>query len=210
VPNAEQVAAICRLAAERDAGRYHVGITLAAATGLRLGEVAALRWPAVDLDHATLRVVAQVQPVRGELRVLDPKTDRSRRQVPIPPATIALLRRHRAAQLERRLLLGEAWQDLDLVLDRGDGTLLDPSALSHALSRYATAAGADGVRFHDLRHAYATRLLEAGVHPKIVSDLLGHASTAFTMDTYQHVTPSLAASAADVIQAALGDALGSV
>jgi integrase len=205
-PSAEQTAAILQVAADRDGGRYAVPIAVAAMTGLRLGEVLALRWDSIDLDAeaGALSVVGSLQPVGRELRVLDPKTPRSRRRVPIPPALVATLRRHRLEQAERRLLLGEAWRDRGLVCDRGDGTWIRPTTLSHAFSRYATVAEAAGVRFHDLRHGYATRLLERAVHPKVVADLLGHSSAAFTMDTYAHVTPSLGEHAAAVIEAALG------
>ena len=205
IPTADETRLIRRIAAERDGGRYAVPIELAAMTGLRLGEVLALRWASIDLDAGTLSVIASLQQVGRELRVLDPKTPRSRRRVPIPPALIASLRRHRREQTERRLVLGEAWQDFGLICDRGDGTWIRPTTLSHALSRYATAAGVPGVRFHDLRHGYATRLLERGVHPKVVADLLGHSSAAFTMDTYAHVSPSLGEHAAAVIEAALGE-----
>lgn len=79
-----------------------------------------------------------------------------------------------------------------------------PLTLSHTFAQVADRQALGAVRFHDLRHAYATSLLEAGVHPKVVSEVLGHSSTAFTMDTYQHVTPTMADQAAEVIQAALG------
>jgi integrase len=68
--------------------------------------------------------------------------------------------------------------------------------------------GLGDVRFHDLRHAYATRLLERGVHPKVVSEALGHSSISITMDTYSHVMPSMSQVAADAIDAVLGEQVG--
>ena len=78
-------------------------------------------------------------------------------------------------------------------------------SVSHRFSKSADAIGLGDVRFHDLRHAYATRLLERGVHPKVVSEALGHASISITLDTYSHVTPSMSQVAADAIDAVLGE-----
>jgi integrase len=152
--------------------------------------VLGLTWSAIDLEAGTLRVVASLQLIAGELGSVEPKTDRARRTVALPPATVALLRRHRADQARRRLVMGEAWP------------------VSRVFARIAAAAGVSGTRFHDLRHAYATTLLAANVHPKVVSDALGHSSAAFTMDTYQHLLPSLSHTAAAAIEAALGEHLG--
>jgi integrase len=113
------------------------------------------------------------------------------------------LRRHRKEQAERRLLLGAAWTDLDLVVDGGTGEHLDPDSLTHAFGRITTAAGVPHVRLHDLRHAFATTLLVGGVHPKVVSEALGHASTAFTMDVYSHVLPTMGDQVAAAVEAAL-------
>jgi integrase len=111
------------------------------------------------------------------------------------------LRRHRKEQTERRLLLGAAWHELDLVCDRGDGEHLDPDGFSHAFERFVARAGLPSMRLHDLRHAHATTLLAAGVHPKVVSEALGHASVAFTMDAYQHVLPTMGEQVAQAIEA---------
>jgi integrase len=104
--------------------------------------------------------------------------------------------------------IGEAWHDLGVVVERGDRPIL-PDVFSRRFTRWFSGSGSQPIRLHDLRHAYATRLLEAGVHPKVVADLLGHASSSFTMDTYSHVVPSLRAGAAAVIDAALGGAIES-
>lgn len=200
VPSGEEIA----LLLDALPAPYRTPTMIAATTGLRLGEVLALRWDVIDLEAARLHVVATLQQEAGEVYVESPKTDRARRTVPIPPMTLALLRRHRADQLERRLLFGEEWPELGLVCDRGDGTPIRPMTLSRTFGQIAEREDLGAVRFHDLRHAYATSLLEAGVHPKVVSEVLGHSSTAFTMDTYQHVTPMMSDQAADVIEAALG------
>jgi len=166
--------------------------------------VLGLRWAAVDLGSSVARVVETLQKPRGKpASFVAPKTDRSRRTISLPPFVVERLRQHRKEQTERRLLVGPAWRDLDLVCDRGDGDHLDPDGFSHAFGRFVTKVGLPAMRLHDLRHAHATTLLSAGVHPKVVSEALGHASVAFTMDTYQHVLPTMGEQVARAIQAAL-------
>jgi integrase len=133
---------------------------------------------------------------------MEPKTDRARRTVSLPPFAVEVLRRARKEQAERRLLLGAAWVDEDVVADRGDGRPIEPAELPRACHRFA----GEGVRLHDLRHAFGTALLETGVHPKVASEALGHSSVAFTMDTYQHVLPTMGEQVAAAIEAALGGA----
>lgn len=205
---------IARILATARGSRLYVPLALIAATGMRRGETLALRWGDVDLDEGRIRVTSSLQEIRRqegghELVFLDPKTDRSRRTIALPPAAVGLLRRHRAEQRERRLLVGPAWRDFDLVVDRGDGGPFPPDALTRAFSRLARALGLPGLRLHDLRHAYATALLEAGVHPKVASEALGHSSVGFTMDTYQHLLPAMQETAARAIEDALGEAIQS-
>ncbi|MDP9235000.1 MAG: site-specific integrase, partial [Actinomycetota bacterium] len=180
-------------------------VMLAATTGLRRGELCGIRWSDIEEtnDGAVLRVTGSMQRVGGKLTRVAPKTARARRTVGLPPAVSDQLRRHRKDQTERRLLLGEGWADNDLVLERGDGEPIDPDHLTHGVSKLAEAQGFTGLRLHDLRHAYASTLLRHGVHPKIVSEALGHSSASFTMDVYQHVTPTLQRAAADAIEAEL-------
>lgn len=188
--------------------RLYVPLAIAASTGLCRGELLALRWREVDLDAGSLRVTASLQRVGADLVFLPPKTDRARRTVGLPPAAVALLRRHRKEQAERRLLLGEAWADLDLVIERGDGEPFPPDSLSRDWYRLVRRVGLPGLRLHDLRHAYATALPTAGVHPKVASEALGHSSVSFTMDTYQHLMPTMQEQATRAIEEALGNAIG--
>jgi integrase len=204
IPDAETLALILA-ASGRD--WFRVALVLATTTGLRRGEVLALPWRDVDLEARRLRVNAALQEVGGELRRVEPKTDRARRTVALPEATIAVLRAHRLERNRRRLLVGEAWQDLGLVLDRGDGGAIHPNVFSRRFQRLVRRLELPAMRLHDLRHAYATTLLLAGVHPKIVSEALGHTSTSFTMDTYQHLLPSLGSQAAEAVDRLLGDAV---
>jgi integrase len=199
-PNPEQVRAIVKAA---EGSWVHLPILLGAATGMRRGEAFGLRWRDVDLDAAVIRVTGSLQRVAGKLRVVEPKSARGRRTVSIPATVVEVLRQHRKEQAERRLLLGEAWTDSDLVIERGDGKPRDPDTITHYFVDVAKVAKVSGLRFHDLRHAYATSLLRGGVHPKVVSEALGHASTSFTMDVYSHVVPSMQEAAAETIGKAL-------
>jgi integrase len=188
IPTAEETRTLVSAAQE---GPYGLAVLLAATTGMRRGEILGLRWDEIDLDAALLRV-------------RQGKTPRSRRTISLPPFTVTALRRHRKDQAERRLLCGKAWQDSGLVVDRGDGRPVHADSLSHAFAETAERIGLADVRLHDLRHAFATTLLAAGVNVKVVSEALGHASTAFTMDTYAHVLPTMGEQVAHAIEFALG------
>jgi integrase len=180
-------------------------VLLAAATGMRLGEILGLRWRDVDLDAGVVRVTQAVEWSGRTFRFSQPKSPRSRRTISLPPFAIDALRRWRKDQNERRLIVGQGWADHDLVVDDGLGRSHRTDSVSAGFRGLMKREGIEPrPRFHDLRHAFATRLLEAGVHPKVVSEALGHASVAFTMDRYQHVMPTMQAQAADAIQAAIG------
>ena len=102
-------------------------------------------------------------------------------------------------------MAGMTSDEFDLVCDRGDGEPIDPSTFTHAFKRLAKEAGIPPeVRLHDARHGVATAMLEHNVHPAIASAVLGHASESFTMSTYQHVTPRMTETAAEVLDEVLG------
>lgn len=163
---------------------------------MRRGELLALSWTAVDLeDRPRIHVEGTLQRASGALIVLPPKTERSRRVVPLPASLTETLRRHRAEQNERRLLAGPAWHAGDFVFDRGDGRPIDPDAFGRAFRVARDAVGLAGVRLHDLRHGFASMLVSAGTNARVVSDLLGHATVGFTLQTYTHPSEQDAAAA---------------
>jgi integrase len=203
VPTAAQAMAVLEAA---KGTQWATPILLSIATGARRSEVLGLKWSEVDLDRRRVQIVRNLQRVPGEgLRFFDPKSARSRRLIVLPPFVVAPLRAWRADQAERRLVLGAAWTDLDLVCERGDGQPLDPDSFSHAVKRLMAKAGlSKATRLHDLRHGLATALLEEGVDVAVVSAILGHASPGFTMSVYQHVREGMAEQAAEAIERAFG------
>lgn len=186
--------------------RLHPCYLMAAVTGMRRGEVLGLRWQDVNFDVGRLQVRQTLTSVDYKLVFSRPKTIRSIRSIALDPATVTTLRAHRKAQLEERMAWG-AYEDSGLVFSRENGTPIHPQSLSQAFERDAKAAGLPLIRFHDLRHSYATVALGAGVHPKVVSERFGHSSIAVTLDTYSHVIPALEEEAATRIAALI---LGSV
>lgn len=168
-------------------------------TGMRRGELIGLRWSEVDLDAARLRVIRSAVAVDYGVDIQPPKTKKGRRSLNLDATTVSALRSWRKRQNEERLACGEAWQDTGLVFTREDGSMIHPEHLSDLFTRRAKAAGLPRIRFHDLRHTYATAALSAGVHVKVVSERLGHATVAITLDTYSHVLPSMDESAAETV-----------
>ena len=177
---------------------------LALTTGMRQGEILGLRWKDADLDSAALQVVATLQQVDGAFVFSEPKTARSRRQVALTAAAVAALRRHRARQAEERLRLGPAWEDNGVVFANERGKPIDASNLRRrSFWPLLKRAGLSPIRFHDLRHSAATLMLAGNVHPKVVSEMLGHSQIAVTMDLYSHVTPTMQRQATGVMDALL-------
>ncbi|MEV6494065.1 site-specific integrase [Actinoplanes sp. NPDC051633] len=165
--------------------------------GLRRGELLGLRWSDVDLQEGMLTVRQTVQRVQGRLEFTEPKTDRSRRTVPMPEQTVAALKRHRRRQAEERLAAGEGWQDFGLIFTSRIGTPFDPDNLERSWYKIRAAADLDWLRIHDLRHACATFLLASGASPRTVMKVLGHSQIGLTMNTYAHVLPEIERSAVD-------------
>lgn len=188
----EQARAVLAAAAgERLEALYIVAIT----TGMRHGELLGLRWRDIDLDAGAVRVQSSLQRVRGGFELSEPKTAHSRRQVVLGDSAVAALRRWRLRQAEERLAVGSARQDSGLVFTNalGENAL---GAVRTSFPALLERAGVPRVRFHDLRHSAATLMLGQGIHPKIVSETLGHLTVAITLDLYSHTTPTMQQEAA--------------
>lgn len=179
--------------------RFEALFVVAVTTGMRQGELLALRWQDTNLERNTLSVTRSLSWTKAGPVFNPPKTKKSRRQIELTKTAIAALRAHRTRQLEQRLAIADAWDDQGLVFPNEVGRPMDGSNLSERdLRRVLVKAGLEPIRFHDLRHTAATILLGRGVHPKIVSEMLGHADVRVTLDLYSHVTPTMHREAASV------------
>lgn len=187
-----------------DGLRYRNVLVLIAATGMRRGEALALHWPDVDLDAGMLVVRGTLGRVGGKLVITEPKTDRSRRTIPIAPPLVAMLRAHRADQNAERVAARDQWQENGLVFATESGTPVDPRNILRTVQIAAEKAGMSDIGVHTLRHSAAVTWLESKVHIKAVADLLGHSSIAITGDIYGHTSDDTARTAVEGLAGQLG------
>ena len=181
----------------------HAAFVLLSTTGLRRGEVCGLGWANVDLETGELFVTQTRTTVGSDVIDSPTKTPKSRRRVSLDGGTVVVLRSHRARQAEMQLAAGPGWVGEGHVLCEDDGAPVHPDRITGAFRRQREAAGLPPIRLHDLRHTYATLGLRAGVHPKVMSERLGHATVGITLDLYSHVVPSLDREAADAVASLL-------
>lgn len=180
-----------------DRTRFGSLVRFALLTGLRKSELCGVRWRDVDFEGEVVRVQQTCQWLTGRgFEFRPPKTPRSRRSVALSPETVKLLKSLRRAQLEERLKVGAAYADLDLVFANSVGAPIDPSNFRRAWLAITGEAELVGLRFHDLRHACATFMLQQGTNVKVVSERLGHSGVGITLSTYAHVLPGIQAEAA--------------
>ena len=172
--------------------KYYAYFTTLLYTGLRRGELLGLKWKYLDLDMANLHVVETAYKLSdGTYMLKEPKTKHSQRAVALSPSLALLLKQHRATQDRLFANLGKICSEDEFVFTRDDGSPINPNAITLAFKRILKKAGLPHIRVHDLRHTHATLMLKAGVHPKVVSERLGHANVLITLDTYSHVLPGL-------------------
>ncbi len=166
-------------------------IALALDTGLRRGEILALKWPAIDLESGLITISENARYQRGEGVVYGaPKTRKSRRTIALSADTVTMLRGHRKRQVANQARWREAWaNDHHLVFTNEVGEPLPLGSFNAKFARIVFAAGLGPLRFHDLRHTHGTILAAAGINPKVISDRLGHSDVKFTLNRY--VTPTI-------------------
>jgi integrase len=172
---------------------YPLWLTLAS-TGLRRGEALGLRWEDVDVENSRLSIRQNRVSVGHEVIIGKPKTGHGR-NVSLDPGTLATLKALRTQQKKERL----SWPGYvtsGYVFLRENGEPYHPNLISHAFEAAVKSSQQPRIRLHDLRHTHATLALSAGVHPKVVSERLGHASVMITLDTYSHAIPALQEEAA--------------
>ncbi|MFB9464558.1 site-specific integrase [Streptomyces cinereospinus] len=167
--------------------RLHALYVLALVLGMRRGELLGLRWDAVDSDRETLIVERALQRVSGELRLVRPKTLASVRTVPLPPAVVKALTEHRERQAQERAAAGTEWKENGLIFTSRIGTPLGPDNLRRSLYPLRKRLGLE-IRFHDLRHSAVSLLLDLGVPPHIVRQIVGHSDIGVTMKIYAHAS----------------------
>jgi integrase len=184
--------------------RFEALYMLAVTTGLRQGELLGLKWEDVDLQERVVRVRRTLARHKVRLVLGEPKTKRSRRTVQLTEAAVEALQGHFARQKVQRDLLGDLYEHQGLVFATQKGTLVNPTNLrKRSFEPLLEKAGLPALRFHDLRHTCATLLLSRNVNPKIVSEMLGHATIAITLDTYSHVLPNMQKGAARALEETL-------
>ena len=186
------------------ADEHYVAFRLAATTGLRRSELLGLRWCDIDFEREQLRIMQTVVLVGNAVGIGRPKTDRSRRVVALDRRTLGVLSQHRRTQIEKCHAKGRRL-DEQLVFATEDGGPIHPALFTYYFQRRVRMSGVPRIRLHDLRHTHATHALQAGIHPKIVSERLGHSTIAITLDTYSHALPSLQRDAAELVAALVAD-----
>jgi len=181
---------------------YYELFFLALFTGMRRGELLALRWQDIDLLFGQISVNRTLHRLQGgkygdgSYVYTQPKSERSRRTIALSPSVILTLQDYKEKQVAIRAKLGGSLKDDDLIFSNLEGEPLRPNTVSRAWSMLSARAGVKVIRLHDARQTHASLLLKQGVHPKIVQERLGHASIQITLDTYSHVAPGLQEAAA--------------
>jgi len=186
--------------------RMLIPAMLAVLCGLRRGEIVALRWRHVDLEAGVLSIVESAEQTREGVRYKAPKSGKGR-TVALSATVREELRQHRLRQAEELLCLGIRQDEATFVYAQEDGSPLQPRTLTHAWAKAIAKTDLPRIRFHDLRHAHATHLLQSGVHPKVASERLGHSRVGVTLDIYSHVLPGMQEDAASRVDEALQLAL---
>ena len=191
---------------ERD--RMRAAWWLLLGRGLRRGELAGLRWSAVDLDAGVITILETRVVVDSKAAASTPKTAAGVRPVPLDAQLVEELQRHRhIIELERQVA-AEAWTDTGFVFVDELGEPYRPELISRTFTRLAKAAGVRRIRLHDLRHTAATLMIANGIDSKVVAEILGHSSDTITRSIYLHVLPGQTEAAGERLTNLLADATG--
>ena len=193
-----------RLVNVAEGTRYAALLQLAMTTGMRQGEILALRWSDIDFESGCLMVQRQLKRVSGRgLIFSEPKSRAGRRKVVLGPGMLGALKRQRdLVEVMSRRPRGR-WHENDLVFPSSTGTPQEPRNVLAAFKTLLRRASLPDIRFHDLRHTAASLMLQQGIHPKVVQERLGHSTISITLDIYSHVLPSLQDEAAEKLDSLL-------
>jgi len=194
-----------RLIGAAEGTRMYAPIMFDVSTGVRRGEMLALRWSDLDLANASVCIQRSLEQTRAGLRFKETKKGKGR-TLSLPDITVEVLRMHKAKQDQLRELFGDGYNPENLVFCRDDGNIWKPESFTDEYFHWTRKVKVK-VRFHDLRHSHATHLLQLGVNPKVVAERLGHSSVGITLDRYSHVLKGMQEEAAQKIDSLLRTAL---
>ena len=176
-------------------------------TGMRQGEILGLKWENVDFKNGTISIVRQLKCHPGGYYFTTPKSGKNRVLTPAP-LVMEYLKEQRRRQAEARLKAGEAWQDSGLVFTDDVGAFLRVNTVYRHFKRIVRSMGCPSARFHDIRHTYAVNSIMAGDDIKTISENMGHATVAFTLDVYGHVTEKMRKDSANRMETFARKSLG--
>ena len=202
--NEEQIAALLKALKGH---KYENLILTALFTGLREGEVCGLQWDCVNLESGAILVDKQLQSIRKSVRgdrdkyALVPTKNGKERYLTVAPFVVELLKKEKAKQDNNRKLFEGGYEDSGLVFTDEIGRRITPQAAYRAFKLVVTELGFETARFHDLRHSFAVASLRSGDDVKTVQENLGHATSAFTLDVYGHVTEQMKVESANRMEA---------
>ncbi len=182
-------------------------IVFAIGTGLRRGEICGLQWSDIDLASGVFTLQRSAKNLGGEAILGKLKTPASRRTDSMPAFVLASLKEHRRTQLERLLRLGIRPEGGGFVFDNGAGEMIDPNDLSNDFGQFVKAKGLRHIRFHDLRHGFATLGFDAGISLKAISERMGHANIHITSSVYVALLDATRAETSKAIDGYLGEAV---
>ncbi len=189
--------------------QYYALFYTALFTGMRRSELLALRWQDIDFIYGQIYVTRSLHHLKdGSYVFTQPKSERSRRTIALPPSAFLVLSEYRKEKDTDALLLDKPITDADLVFSNL-GKPLRPNTVTYAWARIAARAGVKVIRLHDARHTHASLMLKQGIHPKVVQERLGHASIQMTLDTYSHVAPGIQEAAAQSFDKLLSKSISS-
>jgi integrase len=198
--NPPSVAGAKAILAEAANTPYGPLIEFATRTGARRGEIIALKWNNVNLENCVVSITESAVRVKGQGQIVNPtKTVTSRRGISLDSATVAMLLEHRATQNKYIMEHRDVYTDNGYVFASPLGGMFDLDRTSQSFKRIAVRAGYPDIHLHAMRHFHATALIATGAHPRVVSERLGHASTAFTLATYGHLAAGLQEQAAEKV-----------
>ena len=194
--NSQQVNKFLEAAEE---SKHHALFYIALNTGMRRGELIGLTWEDIDLDKQKIEVKRQMVRTDNGLEFKEVKSEASKRTIPLTDNVVKFLKSHKIKQGEKKLSAGAAYNDRDLVFCNKAGHAIDSTNLNREFKRVIERAKVPDIRFHDLRHTFATLFIENGGAIKTLQQILGHTSVTITMDTYSHVTEEMLSEAAQNI-----------